>query len=155
MKENKKLNLYLPEEQNICFLDAKKKEDVILELLSKIPKENFKDYEEVKSELLKRESLMSTGIGLGIAFPHIGSADVVKMGICIGILKNGVDWGSIDDRPVRIVILIIYPSKKRTEYLTLISKLSTVLKEEMNREKIEKSNDSEEVFEILTKNLVI
>ncbi|MBN1150348.1 PTS sugar transporter subunit IIA [candidate division WOR-3 bacterium] len=155
MKDIKGLDLYLSENQNVHFLEAEKKGDVIVELLSKIPKENFKDYEEVKREMLMREDLMSTGIGLGIAFPHIGSVNVEKMSICVGILKKGVDWGAIDDKPVRIVILIVYPSKRRTEYLTLISKLSTVLKEEMNREKIEKSSDSEEVFQILTNNLVI
>ncbi len=155
MKENKEFATYFVESQNIYFLEGREKSEIIEELLSKIPKENFKNFEEVKNELVKREELMSTGIGLGIAFPHIGSVNVDKMSVSVGILKNGVEWGSIDEKPVKIVILIVYPSKKRTEYLTLISKLSSVLKEDMNRNRIEKSQDSEEIFETLTKNLII
>ncbi|MBN1619947.1 PTS sugar transporter subunit IIA [candidate division WOR-3 bacterium] len=155
MKDNKEFATYFVESQNIYFLEGREKNEIMEKLLSKIPKENFKNFEEVKKELLKREELMSTGIGLGIAFPHIGSVNVDKMSVSVGILKNGVEWGSIDEKPVKIVILIVYPSKKRTEYLTLISKLSSVLKEDMNRNRIEVSQDSEEIFETLTKNLII
>ncbi|MBN2363879.1 PTS sugar transporter subunit IIA [candidate division WOR-3 bacterium] len=155
MKNDKEFASYFVQSQNIYFLDGKDKKEIIVELLSKTPQENLKNYDEVKNELLKREELMSTGIGLGIAFPHIGSVNVEKLSVCVGILKDGVEWGSIDDLPVKIVILIVYPSKKRTEYLTLISKLSSVLKEEINRDKIEKSSDSGEIFNTLTKNIII
>ena len=143
----------LLKEENIFFLDCTKKEDVIKELLelilSKIEKEKtVKEIEFLYSELIKRENLMSTGIGEKVAIPHACVEGFDTFLIGIGILKNYVNWDSFDSKPVKIVIMVIFGKKARNEYLKIIGKISRVLKVRRNRKEILKTENKEKILNI-------
>ncbi len=67
----------------------------------------FSDLEFVRAQIFHREELMSTGIGLGLAIPHIRTDQVTSPVITIGIAKEGIlDYNTIDDKSIKIVFLI-------------------------------------------------
>lgn len=92
-------------------LKAKKKEEAIDELILMIKK--GADAEVLSSTLLKREELGSTGIGRGIAIPHCRSLIVDKLEIGIGRSTKGINFNSIDKKPVNLVFLIVAPPRTR------------------------------------------
>lgn len=99
--------------------------------------------------LEERESIMSTGIGYGIAIPHARLASIKNMIFAVGISKKGIEYDSIDNNPVHLVILVLAGEKQHKEYLRLLSSIMTVLKKEKVKERIIASESAEEVIEIL------
>ncbi len=88
------------------------------------------------SEVNQRESLGSTGIGYGIALPHARTQNVKNIVISVTRLKNGVDFGAEDKKPVKLVFLLGTPLKAVGEYLKVLAKLSKLLRDEKIRDQI-------------------
>lgn len=87
-------------------LEAQNKHDVIVKLARILKKANYiDDVDLFVKDIYLRESEGITGIGQGIAIPHGKSSDVKRIGVAIGILKHGIEWESLDDEKVKIVIL--------------------------------------------------
>ena len=80
-----------------------------------------------KEEILKRESLSSTGIGERIAIPHAKTKAVKNASLALGIYKYGVDYDSLDGEPVNIVFMIAAPAGANDEHLETLSRLSVLL----------------------------
>lgn len=99
--------------------------------------------------LKEREEIMSTGIGFGIAIPHVKISSVREMSFAIGVSKKGIDFASMDDIPVHLVILVIAGEKQHKEYLKLLSNIMAVLKVEEVRNRIINSGNPGEIIEIL------
>lgn len=109
-------------------LKVENKNDVInqlVELLDFAGKLNNK--EKFKEEILKRENLSSTGIGEGIAIPHGKTSAVKEASLALGIVKNGVDYDSLDGEPVHIVFMIAAGESANADHLETLSKLSVLL----------------------------
>lgn len=143
-----RISNYLDSKQ-IIFLDAEHRDDVLTSLIDlgyqcdRIPdKKLFYD------SILEREKIVSTGIGMGVAIPHAKLPDYEDFFICVGILKQGVDWGSLDSAPVRIVFMIGGPDDKQTEYLQILSNLTLAIKDEGRRKKILTVNSSEAIIQL-------
>lgn len=93
-----------------------------------------------------RENLVSTGIGLGVAIPHAKLPSFDMFFIAIGISKTGIDWHSIDQLPVKIIFLIGGPDDKQTEYLQLLSSLTSLIRDEELRRQLTNATNAEEVL---------
>jgi fructose-specific phosphotransferase system IIA component len=86
-------------------------------------------------EVVQREKIQSTGIGDGVAIPHIRTELVDKFICAFGVKKDeGIDFKSIDGKPVNIVFLFLSPEEETGEHLKLLSEISFVLRKEGNRE---------------------
>ncbi len=107
------------------------------------------DIDAVIDALKERESIMSTGIGYGIAIPHARLASIKNMMFAVGISKKGIEYDSIDNNPVHLVILVLAGEKQHKDYLKLLSSIMTVLKKEKVKERIIASESAEEVIDIL------
>src|ERR1700722_4102619 len=94
------------------------------------------DKQQFLKALLDRESIISTGIGMGVAIPHAKLTGYDQFFITIGILKKGVDWKALDEAPVRIVFMIGGPENKQTEYLQILSRLTYAINDEEKRKKL-------------------
>lgn len=105
--------------------------------------------DELISALKEREQIMSTGIGFGIAIPHARISSVKEMVFAIGISKNGIDFDSIDSKPVNLIILVAAGERQHKEYLKLLSSIMSILKKEMVKERIIQSGTPEEILTIL------
>lgn len=116
----------------VAFLDHESKNEVLRELATLAGRTGvLKSTDEFFQALLKRENIMSTGIGMGIAIPH-GRLDQedAPFFIAVGIHNHGVLWDAVDGTLVRLIFLIGGPSNAPAEYLQLLSTLTQALREE-------------------------
>jgi len=105
---------------------------------------------ELERLILERESLMSTGIGLGIAVPHARISGLSTSCIAFGTRPEGIpDYESIDGSPVRIVAMIITGTQRQREYIELLSSLARLFKDESARERVLSARTSKELWETL------
>lgn len=104
---------------------------------------------ELISALIERERIMSTGIGFGIAIPHAKIKSVSEIAFAIGISKNGIDFDSLDGKPVHLIILVAAGERQHKDYLKLLSKIMSILREESMRDTIINSKANTEILEIL------
>lgn len=88
---------------------------------------NLSDRAEYKRGVLAREEEGTTGIGDGIAIPHAKSGAVKKPGIVAIVIKDGVDYDSLDGQPVHLAFMIAAPASGADLHLSALSKLSTML----------------------------
>ena len=84
--------------------------------------------------IMSREVLMSTGVGYGIAVPHARLGTVDEFACALGISQDGINYSSIiDDRPVKLVCMIVGPNGKHDEYLKILAMLMRFLKSERGK----------------------
>ncbi len=114
----------------IIFLNHATKRDALLALadnLSNAPQ--VKNRQELSVELLKREELMSTAIGRGIAIPHVRLSSVTDLVVSVGISQcDIIDFQTLDDQPVRLLFMIAAAYNQHAYYLQTLSYFSTKLK---------------------------
>lgn len=95
----------------------------------------IKNRQELTVEILKREELMSTAIGRGIAIPHVRLSSVTDLVMAVGLCKNDIiDFQTIDDVPVRLLFMIAAAYNQHAYYLQTLSFFSTRLKSQTLRE---------------------
>jgi fructose-specific phosphotransferase system IIA component len=133
----------------ILFSNSYTKSDVINEMI-KVSRDNGKvdDVERFKKALLRRESLMSTGIGYGVAIPHVKLDLVDEFFITVFIHKKGVDWESLDNKPAHLIFLIAGPENQQEKYLRILAKLTQIIKSPEKRQKLLDFKTKYEVYEI-------
>lgn len=88
------------------------------------------DVEKYRKSVFAREEEGTTGIGMGIAIPHCKSDAVTKAGLAAMVVKDGVDFESLDGTPAKIIFLIAAPNTEDNVHLQVLSKLSVMLMDE-------------------------
>lgn len=88
------------------------------------------DVEKYRKGVFAREEEGTTGIGMGIAIPHCKSDAVTKAGLAAMVVKDGVDFESLDGKPAKIIFLIAAPNTEDNVHLQVLSKLSVMLMDE-------------------------
>ena len=135
----------------IVFINHSSKHDAIVQLsqvLATAPQ--IKNASELTEEILKREELMSTAIGKGIAIPHVRLSSVTDLVMAVGICRKPVsDYQTIDDQPVDLIFMIAAAYNQHSLYLKTISHFCGKLKQEGLHENIINAKDSQEVFSLL------
>ncbi len=131
------------------------KREILKEVVSEIKKN--KELQNLNEDLLfdklyQREDLSSTGIGNGIAIPHISISDIDNFVVGVIVNPNGIEFNAIDGNKVQIFIYIIAPKNKRNEHIRLLSEISKVLKSEKIREQIINAKNEEQVFSLFSGN---
>lgn len=112
--------------------------DQIVDLMVKSEKIN--DKEAYRKQVYAREEESTTGIGEGIAIPHGKCDAVTKPGLAAMVVKDGVDFDSLDGEPVTLMFLIAAPNTEDNIHLDVLSKLSVLL---MNEEFTEALRNAE------------
>ena len=99
--------------------------------------------------LEQRESLMSTGIIHDVAVPH-GKTDAVKNIVgCIGLSKKGIDYESLDNEPVHIVFMLIYPTDLGEENLHIFKRLAIILESGSFKSDLLQQQTPQGVYEVI------
>lgn len=86
------------------------------------------DIVELRQAVFAREEVMSTGIGQGVAIPHVRVDTVKSPAVALGICKDGIDFGTLDNEPVHIVVLFAMPAGSQRIYLGLLAQVMLALK---------------------------
>lgn len=114
----------------ILFLNHATKRDALLAMADNLANApQVKNRQELASEILKREELMSTAIGRGIAIPHVRLSSVTDLVVSVGISQcDIIDFQTLDDQPVRLLFMIAAAYNQHAYYLQTLSFFSTKLK---------------------------
>ena len=121
--------------------------DQMVELMAKSGKIN--DLEAYRQEVYRREEEGTTGVGEGIAIPHGKGAFVDKPGLAAMVVKDGVDYDSLDGEPVHLIFLIAAPNTKDNVHLDVLSKLSVLLMDEDFSRALQNAKSQEEFMKIV------
>jgi PTS system nitrogen regulatory IIA component len=106
--------------------------------------DELSDPEAVLTALSEREQVMSTGVGNGVAIPHVRIPGVSKPHLALGICPQGIEFDTLDDVPVQIVLVVVMPMKAHREYLQLLAKAMQALKTPGFRDALLAAADSRE-----------
>ncbi len=121
--------------------------DYLVDLMAKSGK--ISDKKIYKEGVLAREQLTTTGIGEGIAIPHAQNKAVKKAGLAAITIKNGVDYDSLDNKPVYLCFMIAAPEDGGNIHLQALAKLSALLMNEEFRTKLINASSNQEFLEII------
>lgn len=132
---------------NAAPADKKETLDLAVELMAKSGK--LSDVEKYREQVYAREEESTTGIGGGIAIPH-GKCDAVKApGLAAMVIKNGVEYESLDGEPVTLLFLIAAPNTKDNVHLDVLSKLSVMLMDENFTTSLRNAKSVDEFLQII------
>lgn len=123
--------------------------DQIISLMVKSGKIN--DEEEYRKKVYAREEESTTGIGEGIAIPHGKGEAVDRPGLAAMVVKDGVEFDSLDGEPVTLMFLIAAPNTKDNVHLDVLSKLSMMLMDEEFTSDLRNAASAEEFLAIINK----
>jgi fructose-specific phosphotransferase system IIA component len=131
-------------------LKSKAKDDVIEELVNLVATSPMvKDRDELLTDIIERENLVTTGIGYGVAFPHAKTKAVKGIVIAFGRCSEGIDFDAIDHKPVQLFFLIAAPEDAIGAHLNVMARLSYMMKSEENREKLMKAISPGDVLALM------
>lgn len=106
------------------------------------------DKEKMRSAILEREKIMSTGVGSGFAIPH-GKTDAVHdIVAAFAITDQPIDYQSLDDQPVRIVFLLVGKDNSVGPHIKLLSRISRLMNKEEFRKKLIEAKSPSEILQI-------
>ena len=135
----------------IVFLNHSTKQDALVALANTLgTAPQIKNSQELTTEILKREELMSTAIGRGIAIPHVRLASVTDLVMAVGISRTDIiDFQAIDDTPVRLLFMIAAAYNQHSYYLQTLSFFSSRLKSQELRDKLLVAETSLDAYNLL------
>jgi fructose-specific phosphotransferase system IIA component len=110
--------------------------------------ERVTDKEKMRSAILEREKIMSTGVGSGFAIPH-GKTDAVQdIVAAFAITDQPIDYQSLDDQPVRIIFLLVGKDNSVGPHIKLLSRISRLMNKEEFRKKLIDAKSPSEILQI-------
>lgn len=142
----------------ICFeasipeFEAKERNAIINEMLSaldkagKLGKDNA---EKIARAVIRRENEASTGLGKGVAVPHIKHASVKKPVAAVGLSSCGIDFNSLDKQPVYSVFLLVSPTKNEEDHLQAMECMFSHLQKDKFRNFLRQSDSVEKIEDLL------
>ncbi len=145
-----RLSIFCSHELVELDIKANTKDEVIKELVSLVShSHSVVDIDQVEKDILERESLGSTGVGLGIAFPHARSKGVKALTIVFGRSLKGIPFGSIDRKPVHFFFLVVAPESNHGQHLQVLAKLSLIMNSEENIKMAMEANFPQEILDLM------
>ncbi len=144
-----KVSELLKPEFIISDLKGDSKEDIIIELIDLFKNDpRVEDIDKVKSAVLDREKIMSTGVGKGFAIPHGKTNAVTEIIAAFGKIKDGIDYNSLDGQPVNLVFLLVGKDNLISTHIKLLSRISRLMNKDDFRERLLKAESSEEIIKL-------
>ncbi|MCF7918529.1 MAG: PTS sugar transporter subunit IIA [Candidatus Cloacimonetes bacterium] len=141
-------DMLLPE--YITDLISTTKEAALDELLNLITGSPLiTDEKKFRKAIMDREKMMSTGIGLGVAVPHARDKSVKDFVIAVGRSLNGIDFDSIDDKPVQLIFMIGASDSQDKDYIRLLARLVLRLKNEDLKKNILEAANANEIYNVI------
>ncbi len=132
-------------------LACKNKEDVIEELINCLADNGLiSDRGEAFEAVMTREQTRSTGIGSGIAIPHGKCSATKELVMAIGIASEPIEFESIDNKPVSIVLLLVSPPDQTGPHIQALARISRLMLDAQFKSQMEKAASPEEVYDLVS-----
>jgi len=136
----------------------KKKREILYDILKRSAEGGIFPAERLDGifhAVIAREDQTTTGIGNGIAIPHCKTENIEHGTIIAATFPSGIRYGAVDNKPVKILFLFIFPGSENQEYLQVLAKVARLLGDETVRNKLILSSTPDEFREIIAKNDII
>jgi fructose-specific phosphotransferase system IIA component len=118
-------------------LEARNKREAIVELVDLLERAHgFNSQGEILDRVMRRETMMTTGIGNGVAIPHGKARSVDRMAAACALAPEGLDFESEDGQPVQLFVLFVSPENATSLHVRVLANLSRLLKEESVRKSL-------------------
>jgi fructose-specific phosphotransferase system IIA component len=144
-----KISDILTEDLVVAGLKGSSKNDVIdamVDLVALSPK--VLDKEKVRSAILERERIMSTGVGNGFAIPHGKTDAVAEIVAAFAVTEEEIDYDSLDEKPVRLVFLLVGKDNLVGPHIKLLSRISRLMNKEEFRKRLLLVTSPKEIIEL-------
>jgi mannitol/fructose-specific phosphotransferase system IIA component (Ntr-type) len=139
----------LSEANVVLGVSAPDKESLITQLVSVLATGNADlDSDEIVAAILDRESLLSTGVGYGVALPHAKTSNLNETHVVFATVQSPVDFDSFDEEPVRLVFLMVGPRSASRRHIQILGRISRILNDETVRNSLSGAGNTEEVISI-------
>ena len=117
-------------EAQICIIEGSpSKHDALDVLIHAVGQHSaITDCEAFSKAIFERESVMSTGIGDGIAIPHVRIPEVKRATLGVAVAPEGIEFDSLDNKPVHVMVLFATPEGSDKEYLGLLAQVMLALR---------------------------
>ena len=140
----------VPRECVRIFGSGVSKHDALSELAHAVASTGaVEDVEALIQAVFDREAVMSTGIGSGVAIPHVRIEAVKQPVIGVGMSLDGIDFDTLDKAPVHVIVLFAMPAGSQKEYLKLLAQAMLMMKSEGFTAKLLACTTEEEVVSLL------
>jgi PTS system nitrogen regulatory IIA component len=130
-------------------LAARAKEGAIAELVRHLVQHGGGDAAQVLAAVEERESVLSTGIGLGVAIPHARSSAVRELMVVGGVAPVPIPYDSIDGEPVRLFFLIVGPETSAGLHVKLLSRIARLVRRDTVRQQLVEAKTPDELYRLL------
>jgi fructose-specific phosphotransferase system IIA component len=132
-------------------LASKNKEDAIEELVNILADHGrLSDRAGAFEAVMAREHTRSTGIGSGIAIPHGKSSAAKELVMSIGIADEPIEFESIDNKPVTIILLLVSPPDQTGPHIQALARISRLMLDAQFKSQLEKAASPEEVYDLIS-----
>ncbi len=146
-----KLNDILTEDRVKIPLENFDKNEIIEEMVNLIDHSvNLTNKSQILEAVLDREAVMSTGVGDEVAIPHAKSEGISDIFAALGITKEPVDFNSLDNKPVRLVWLLVGPQDKTGPHLKALSRISRLMHKKDFRERLIRTELPKDMIDIIS-----
>ncbi len=140
-------------ENRVLVIDAENK-NVALDALIDVISTDYrvKDKEALRDGIYRREELMSTGIGMGVAIPHVRIPDVKDMVVAAAVCRSGLsDYETLDQEPVRLLFMIVAREDQHALHLKTLAAISNIIKDSRLKNMLLSANDGAEFIDVIKK----
>ena len=107
------------------------------------------DREQALSKLREREAKMSTGISRGLALPHGKLSDVNGVAMCVGLSREGIDYGSLDHEPVHVVVMVFSETGNPGPHIQALSEIARMFGDEGFMRQVCAARSAEEILRLI------
>jgi len=105
--------------------------------------------EPILHKIREREELESTGVVEGIAIPHARTEAVKDLLLAVAVVKRGLDFQSLDGKPVYMVFLIVAPEDAKKKYINVLARISRMCRQEEFRTALKEATSTSEILKII------
>ena len=134
----------------LCCTGTLTKRQLFEELAERAAEITGHDAAEIREAITGREELGSTGLGNGIAIPHGKLAGLKGVTALLARLDQPIDYDSVDDQPVDIVVMLLAPTGAGADHLKALSRVARLLRTETVVEELRSAGDADQLYAIFT-----
>ena len=134
-------------------LNATEKDQAITELIDLLNEANLLNHRQtVFKAVMERESVRSTGIGQAFAIPHAKCSAVDRLVMAVGKTKEPIDFESIDNQPIDLIVLLVSPLDQTGLHVKTIARISRLMTDPKIRQQINNSSSPEQIYQLIANN---
>jgi fructose-specific phosphotransferase system IIA component len=144
------MNLYslLEKSAILSEVEAESKEELLHALIDSLENQVSKEQlDDARNAVFQREKIMSTGVGKQLAIPHGKVASIDRNIAAFAILKEPIEFNSIDNEPVKMVFLLIGPEKSNSAHIKLLSRISRLMNSGSFRETLSECVGEDQIYD--------